>query len=157
VTHKAAIRELALGAVLLMTSALSGCNDGPASPPGDASLLLGRWAAQSVGVQARPDGLQLWLQCGDSGFFEGPIQLDSLNRFAASGTLHLTVGTMPGLIVGYLSDSVLAVQWGTPQRPPSLEQALYYLFPSADGRPTDPDTECLISGRLALPGSERRF
>jgi expansin (peptidoglycan-binding protein) len=115
-----------------------------------APSWLGTWAGTDAGVVATRAGLQLWLQCGNSGDFSGPIQLDSLNQFSASGSLELSTGTFSGVIVGALYPDRLAVQWGIVQSPPTLANATY-LLPDATGRPTHPEPQCDVGSPGASP------
>jgi hypothetical protein len=110
--------------------------------PSRASLT-GKWSSRTVGVVASPVGLGLWLNCGDTGWFPGPIELDSLNRFEATGTLRLSGGSRDAIILGQLYEDQLAVQWRSTIRPPIPNQAFFYLLPSDSGRPTDPDVVCV--------------
>ena len=130
--------------ILLASLAVPSCSDGPSGPPATGTILVGKWAGTDAGVVATRTGLQLWLQCGNSGYFSGPIQLDSLNQFHASGSLDLSTGTLAGVIVGALYPDRLAVQWGIVQSPPTLDQATY-LLPDATGHPTDPEPQCDVS------------
>jgi hypothetical protein len=136
--------RLLVRSIILASLAVPSCSDGSSGPSGPGTILVGKWAGPTAGVVATQSGLQLWLQCGNSGYFAGPIQLDSLNQFSASGSLHLSTGTQPGSVVGAVYSDRLAVQWGLVQSPPTLDQATS-LLPDDTGHPTDPDTECDVS------------
>jgi hypothetical protein len=74
----------------------------------------------------------------------------SLNQFSASGSLALSTGTLPGVIVGALYPDRLAVQWGIVQSPPTLAHATY-LLPDATGHPIHPEPQCDVGSHGASP------
>jgi hypothetical protein len=75
--------------------------------------------------------------CGGTGWFDGPLTLDSLNIFNGSGYVRFDAEPINVLIVGYVRPDGLSLQWGTPNRPPDINGLLWYLLPSDEGRPTE--------------------
>jgi hypothetical protein len=119
--------------VLLFCVVLSpSCSTEPSGP-----YLHGTWSSPSLGAVATPVGLRLTMVCGGTGWFDGPLTLDSLNIFSGSGYVRLDGERRNELIVGVLTTNGLHLQWGPPNQPPDVNGELWFLLPDEVGRPTE--------------------
>ena len=135
-------RSVILLLCLLITPS---CSTEPSGP-----YLRGTWSSPSLGAVAGVVGLRLFMVCGGTGWFDGPLALDSLNFFRGSGFVQFDAEPRNELIVGHVADDgSLTLQWGPPQRPPDLDGATYFLMPNDTGRPTNDScaTSATVSAR----------
>jgi hypothetical protein len=134
-------------ALLLCALSSLSCSTEPSGP-----YLRGVWSSPSLGAVATQAGLRLTMTCGGTGWFDGPLTLDSLNVFSGSGHVQFDAEPRSELIVGRVSTDGLSLQWGPPNRPPDLNGALWFLLPGDVGRPTeDPCATSAPAGASRVP------
>ena len=119
-------------ALLLCTLPSLSCSTEPSGP-----YLRGAWSAPSLGAFATEAGLRLTMVCGGTGWFGGPLTLDSLNVFHGTGYVRFDAEPRSEIIVGLVTSDGLSLQWGPPNQPPDLNGPLWFLLPDDAGRPTE--------------------